>query len=347
MKSVFYSECLWAIVVITSILFQPIPNRCSAQGNLDIQRIEGCNNSWNIEMLLNPCFNSTYGEKVAKEIQYEQLLFSPDGQFLAVTISQVTCGDPEQIWIVDLKKKRARLATERVVDRKVGIDILSVRWIESDTLSADIERVDWLDQGNNVSLNVRATIDTSLVVPLRGRQSSSYPYYYVLSTSPTGHFRIISAPDTTVLLDVVHNKVIRKLRTFQWSEIQWSPDERCFTFIKNQGHGSLSLDVGNVTGALRLSRIADGSWELEGSCLSPSGTAVAFPESNDVSIYDISENKVVKVIDTGSYPNLVAWGMDDQIVVSCRPCKQDEDTTRTSNGGALHSPRGLYLIGLR
>lgn len=347
MKTILRSPNLWISVVIMSILFQSTLDRCSAQGTSEAIRIDGCKNSRNVETLLYRSFIDTYGKKIASEIDYEQLLFSPDGKFLAVSISQVTCGDPEQIWVVDLKNDRVRLATELVVDGKVGIRILSDHWISSDTLSIEIERIDWLDQNNNVSLKVRATIDTSIISPLGKQRDSGYPSYYELSTSPTGRFRIISGPDSTVVLDVAHQTIIRRLNTLPWMDIQWSADEHHFLFVKNHGHGFLSLGIGTTVQKVQLSRIADGSWELEGACFSPTGTAVAYPGARDVIIYGISEKKAVEVIDTGSYPNLVAWGAGDEIAVSCGSCKQDQDTTRILNHGGLSSPHGLYLIDLR
>src|SRR4051794_19790063 len=59
-------------------------------------------------------FIEAYGEAKAKEIGYNEFSFSQNGQFLAITISQIATGDPEQVWLFDTVSKKLRLATEKI-----------------------------------------------------------------------------------------------------------------------------------------------------------------------------------------------------------------------------------------
>jgi len=51
-----------------------------------------------------------YGKETAGQIRFRKFKFSPDNQLLAFSISDISTGDPEQIWIFDLATKELRPA---------------------------------------------------------------------------------------------------------------------------------------------------------------------------------------------------------------------------------------------
>jgi hypothetical protein len=345
MKETFHLDGFWTSLVIFSILSYPIAESCLAQQNSPVERVDGCSRFESLAILLKHPFIDAYGEEKAKEIRCYDLSFSPDGRLLAVSIGGITTNGPEQVWIIDLKNKKVRPATENTGNGSASRNIMHTEWISSDTISIQIYR-------NGALHCVRATKDYSIDFPLPTANNSEFPYYYSVSSSPSGHFRIISTGDTTSVVDVLHNTIIQRIKSYRWDDIKWSPDERFFMFIKDHGSGDLSLYVGTPTQRLKISEVKRGNWELEGACFSPTRKAIAYPIMSDVpaygvAIYSIDKKRVVKVITTGPVPLLVAWGIDDKIAVYCKSCTQPSQGSPKSNEITSWNSWNLYLLKLQ
>ena len=86
----------------------------------------------NIVLQLHDRYNSRFGEESAKHLTYENLLFSPDGRFLAFTVSNIHTGDPEYAYIIDLLTCRSRLATNKFQGKDTKV--VQFSWNTNDSL---------------------------------------------------------------------------------------------------------------------------------------------------------------------------------------------------------------------
>ena len=100
-------------------------------------------------------FARTYPDKRAA-LSFEDGRFSSDGAFFAFSVSQIESGDPEQVWLYDLRARKLVAATEAPKKGAIGFTISGIAFGKDDTLYVTGDRIDWQDQGNNRKLQVAA-----------------------------------------------------------------------------------------------------------------------------------------------------------------------------------------------
>ncbi len=110
-----------------------------------------------ITAMNDSALSGTYPDKRAG-IAFEQGRFSPGGHYFAFSISQIESGDPEQVWLYDLRARKLVPATEAPKKDAVGFTIADLAWDHEDMLYVTGERIDWRDQSNNRALIVAATL---------------------------------------------------------------------------------------------------------------------------------------------------------------------------------------------
>ena len=164
-------------------------------------------------------------------LAFEEGRFSPDGAFFAFSVSQIESGDPEQVWLYDLRARKLVPATEAPKKSAVGFTISGFAFDKNDTLYVSGERVDWQDQGNNRPLRVAATMAHSTEVKEFPKDADA---------AFAAQAAAVSDDDDATT---------------------WNGDP--FDVIaRNLGHGAFALSVKNrKTGQIR--NIANGSWEFE------------------------------------------------------------------------------------
>lgn len=280
-------------------------------------------------------FVATYGAKLASQVGYEALSFSPDGRLLAITISQVATGGAEQVWLFDMVSKRMRLATELVDKSNVGLRIVEVRWDSTGGALIDCERIDWKDQGNNRRQVVRATMDTSTVqiVPWpdenwptdkNGHLWASYP-------SPSGRYVIetFTFPQRTEMRDTRTGKVVLRRPGAFWEHITWDGDAY-FAFTSPAGRYETQLFGGATSPVAGTFAIAKGFRGLNGFAMAPDRPRIAFVTEQDISFYDLATRQALSdTLYVGLYAGgHMAWSSDHRIAytaASCTPAAERTD----------------------
>ena len=172
----------------------------------------------------------TYPDKRAG-LAFEDGRFSPDGAFFAFSVSQIESGDPEQVWLYDLKARKLIAATEAPKKGAIGFTISGIAFGKDDTLYVTGDRIDWRDQGNNRKLQVAATMAHSTELKSLTKDADA----------------AFGAQAAAVTDDD--------------DAITWNGDPFEVT-AQNLGHGAFTLSAKNrKTGLIR--KIANGSWELQ------------------------------------------------------------------------------------
>ncbi len=164
-------------------------------------------------------------------LSFEEGRFSPDGALFAFSVSQIESGDPEQVWLYDLRARKLVPATESPKKSAVGFTISGFAFGKDDTLYVTGERVEWRDQSNNRPLKVAATMAHSTEVKAFPKDADA-----AFAAQAAG----VSEDDDATILH----------------------GDRFDLIAQNRGHGVFTLSVKNRKTA-RLRKIADGSWELQ------------------------------------------------------------------------------------
>lgn len=163
-----------------------------------------------------------------KSISFEQGRFSPDGALFAFSISQIESGDPEQVWLYDMRARKLVPATEAPKRGLIGFTIADIAWGRDDTLYVSGERIDWKNQSNNRALIVAATMN-------RSAEIKAFP------NEIEAAFKAQSAGD--------EDAITRSGDLFNVT-------------ARNLGHGAFILSAYNRK-TKQDREIARGSWELE------------------------------------------------------------------------------------
>jgi hypothetical protein len=94
-------------------------------------------------------------------LSFEQGRFSSDGALFAFSVSQIESGDPEQVWLYDLRARTLVPVTEAPKHGLIGFTIADIAWGKDNTLYVSGERVVWQNQSDNRPLIVAATMNRS------------------------------------------------------------------------------------------------------------------------------------------------------------------------------------------
>lgn len=172
----------------------------------------------------------TYPDK-RSGLAFEDGRFSADGAFFAFSVSQIESGDPEQVWLYDLRARKLVPATQAPKQSAVGFTISGLAFGKDDTLYVSGERIDWQDQSNNRTLRVAATMAHSAEVKAFPKDADAA---FAAQAAAT-----VEDEDTITqhgdAFDVI---------------------------AQNRGHGSFTLSAKNRKTA-QIRKIADGGGEFE------------------------------------------------------------------------------------
>ncbi|MDE2135425.1 MAG: hypothetical protein KGM97_06145 [Alphaproteobacteria bacterium] len=172
----------------------------------------------------------TYPDKRAG-LAFEEGRFSSDGAFFAFSVSQIESGDPEQVWLYDLRARNLVAATEAPKKSAVGFTISALAFGKDDTLYVSGERIDWQDQSNNRTLRVAATTAHSAEVKAFPKDAdAAFAAQAAAATEDEDTITLHGDP-----FDVI---------------------------ARNRGHGVFTLSAKNRKTA-KIRKIADGGWEFE------------------------------------------------------------------------------------
>ena len=186
--------------------------------------------STSITALDDSALAKTYPGKRAG-LSFEEGRFSPDGAFFAFSVSQIESGDPEQVWLYELKTRKLVAATEAPKKGAIGFTLSGIAFGKDDALYVTGDRIDWRDQGNNRKLQVAATMVHSTELKSLTKDADA----------------AFGAQAAAVTEDD--------------DAITWHGDP--FDVIaQNHGHGSFTLSAKNRKTA-QIRKIADGGWEFE------------------------------------------------------------------------------------
>ncbi|MGA7712725.1 MAG: hypothetical protein WCA81_12540 [Rhizomicrobium sp.] len=206
--------------------------------------------------------SKTYPDKRAG-LAFEEGRFSPDGAFFAFSVSQIESGDPEQVWLYDLRARKLVAATESPKKSTIGFTISGIAFGKDDTLYVAGERIDWRDQGNNRKLQVVATMG-------HGAEVKAFPRDAVAAFAAQA--AAVTEGDDT---------------------ITWHGDPFDVT-AQNLGHGAFTLSAENrKTGRSR--KIANGSWELQ-HVLFDGHAKLRFGDSGGIVTVDLNGGATQKLI---------------------------------------------------
>jgi Tol biopolymer transport system component len=264
-------------------------------------------------------FTWMYGEKKAKFIGFEKLLFSPDGKYLAFSISQITCGNAEQLWIMDLANKRCRLVTEPVIEKKIGIHIDDFKWISNTLLKVHLQRINWPNQ--NMNRRVVLVADMDRVNEIRDNSIVNYVAEY-FKNNRSAFFDLSFSKDYSKIF-------LKNLQTGKKSSVlrsgfylddspfsyDWTPDGKHFVFTNEPQHRVFELFLGVTQPRFKIISLAVGSWELFDYAMSPYSSEIAFPTfwGHEIILYNTDKLIVDRIIKTGKSPERLAWSTDKKI----------------------------------
>jgi hypothetical protein len=264
-------------------------------------------------------FSWMYGEKKAKFIGFEKLLFSPDGKFLAFSISQITSGNGEQIWIMDLINKRCRLVTEPVIEKKIGIHIDDFKWISNTLLKVHLQRINWPNQGLNRRVVLIADLDHVNEVS----ENSTVNYveeYFKNNKSEFFELSFNKNYSKVFLKNLQTGKISSILRSGFYLDdspfsYHWVPDGKHFVFVNEPEHRVFELFLGVTHPRFKIISLAVGSWELFDYAMSPYSSEIAYPTflGHEIIVYNTDKLMVGKIIKTGKSPEKLAWSSDKRI----------------------------------
>jgi len=204
----------------------------------------------------------TYPDKRAG-LAFEDGRFSPDGAFFAFSVSQIESGDPEHVWLYDLKARKLVAATEAPKKSAVGFTISGLAFGKDDTLYVSGERIDWQDQSDNRALLVAATMAHSAEVKAFPKDADAA--FAVQAAA-------VTEDDDAITLH----------------------GEPFDVTAQNLGHGAFTLSAENrKTGKIR--KIVNGGWELE-HVLFDGHAKLRFGDSSGIVTLDLNSGTSQRLI---------------------------------------------------
>ena len=253
-------------------------------------------------------FIRMYGVDRARDIRYEDLLFSPDGQFLAINISDIITGDPEQVWIMDLITKQCRLVTELATnDNHVRVGYL--KWDSSGILRICVN--------DEVLLaSIDKTIEIKDQCPenytqSRNNNKPTSKYYKIDWSTKALHVINIQTGKKHYMKGIYASQVLPAL--------QWTYDDKHFVSLMDWERGYSALLIGYTSPLFRVKDPISSSGRLEYDISSYSPEIVYTLEYDSCfAIYDYLKQKIVHKYQTGSYSEIISWSSNKLIAFVSR-----------------------------
>ncbi len=291
---------------------------------------------------------NTYGE-AGKKIRIRELKFSPSGNLIAFTLDNITSGDPEQLWVWDIRTSNLRRMTEVVKDGEIGMKVQSFDWQPDDTLKAEVFRIDWKDQANNRQLLLTLSDDGLASTPSEWRREGSRVF-----PSPGGRYEIRETGPPSFLTTLFDLKKNRTLYQKKWpfEKVAWLSDNR-FAFVEGQGHGLKTLGAATIdssSGKVSTRTIREGSWELLDFVVDPGKDLLFFPFLEykapfSIVGFDVKKGAVTEAWQVGRYPGALAISGAGTIAYTadgCFPAMQGESAL--GDGQRSKEPHSLCLL---
>jgi hypothetical protein len=283
-----------------------------------------------LTIYLEKDFIKTYGEDRANDIRYEDLLFSPDGQFLAINISDIITGDPEQVWIMDLKTKKCRLVTALAEnDNHVRVGYLkwdSQRILRICVADRYVEKV--------LLASIENTTEIKDICPENYTQPRN-------NNKPSSkYYKIDWSPETLHVINIQTGKIHYmkgRYATQTLPSLQWTYDEKHFVSLMDFERNYSSLLIGYTSPLFRVESPISSNGRLEYD-ISPYSPEIVYTLEYDscFAIYDYLKHKTVQKIKTGIYPENISWSKNKLIAFVSREI-----------GGKKHNLiKRLYLVEL-
>lgn len=296
-----------------------------------------------MDILAGP-FIQEYGEETAKQIQYEKLLFSPKGRFLAVAISQITHGSPQQVWIMDIKTKSCfPVFDDSFVDR-VHFDVnKDIYWTSEEFIVVNYSP----PRG---ALTIRASNhEMTATQPRPESLSPSGEYQYADSViSPSGKYEIdFKAPATQFILLRSNRRVLKTFSDQYWWNIRWMNDS-IFLFITRIPHGDLLLFKGMVDPKVETKELAEAGWELNDYAISPFEPKVAFAKGRTILIYDLRTDTVVDTLPVvPAFRQQITWDTRNRLLFTSQSCDEKVEFSKVIDPALFKQNPKLCLYQLK
>lgn len=328
------------IVVITFLyLFSITPSFGFATGPDTI--INGLRYT-DLTTYLRPIFVKAYGEANTAKLDFRDLLFSPEGRYLAFKLSSIESGDPEQVWFIDLKTKKCRCLTDKCT-KKIGIRIYHMEWIAEGELKVWYERVYFPLQNYNKNVVVSASLDKRKFLNEKFPEKFSINQPYFKASATNFRLSYLSRKSKLELKNTRTGKIQHvKMGEFYFEDLFWTPDEKHFVYSENYGHGFTSLFTGTTRPNFSIIKITDGSWPLLNFSLSPNSPIIVYPSDyeNWVVLYNIARHRIIQKIKTGFWPTHTALSKNNLMAFT----SQDINLKKIH---LLESHNKLYIVKLK
>jgi hypothetical protein len=261
----------------------------------------------NVTMMADESLVAAYPKKRG-ELLFDNGRFSPDGRLFAAVLTGIETGDPEQVWLYDLRSKRLIAVTEQPPqDHETSIRIRDVVWSGDGTLYISAERIHGVAQ----------------------------PFFIAATMNQTRRVDSPPAQIGSAFRQHVGNPSSYDLREQR--------NDRYVVTVINQGHGDIVLRARPAKGGPTW-LIAFGGWELESFLFSGNQSEVLYPTVEGVATVDLQTGKSRLVLrGTGGDLRLLDRSIDGKLIAYTvfGPCLRKPDYSFP-----VHQPRNVCFARL-
>lgn len=241
------------------------------------------------------------------ELDFERGIFSPDGMLFAVTLSNIRTGSPEQVWIYDLRSKRAVPVMQPPP--------------EEPGKSRSIREMVWSD-------------DSTLYVSAQRINVTAHPYF--VAARLENSTEVESLPATIA-------DVFRQQKTpSSFPDLpREEHNDRYSVVARNQGHGDIVLEANMQKGGTPR-QIARASWELESFFFSKDRSEVLYPTVDAIMAFSLRTGKYRAVLPrTGRFLRLLGCTRDGKLIAYTvsGPCVRNPE-----DRSPVHRPRNVCFF---
>jgi hypothetical protein len=220
--------------------------------------------------------------------------FSGDGTLFAVVLKDITIGDPEQVWLYEIRSQRLIPITE-MAQASMSIRIRDLVWDDDGTLYISAERIHVVAR----------------------------PFFIAATMTQVNE---IDSPPAQIA-----NAFKRRARGEYRNDLREEQSDRYVVTLTNQGHGDLSLRMRPANGGVRY-EIMRGGWELESFLFDEARSEVLYPSGEAIITFDLQTRQSRYFLrGTGGDLRLLDRTRDGAVVAYtvAGPCagKPDYDTT--------------------
>lgn len=293
-------------------------------------------------------FVAAYGDLLARQLTFSNASFSASSERFAVALAQIATGDPEEVWVGNVRTRAIRRITEPVDKANIGFHVEDVTWGTGDEcVTVKGSHTDWKNQSNNqkrvvVACDDAAPISHAVPWPSRSHEAA------ILDSPGAGRWRLVLDAQRTTLLEVKTSTRLNSSRDI-FDKAAWISEDRFF-FVKRLGHGSLELWGGALEAKptsnpkLVRTKIDDGSWELMDAIADLPRHQIARVTTKPFTISFTDDRwKPAGEIRVRRYPTLLAISRAGAILYSANGCLPDPAESGSADGKDSRHLRTLCL----